>query len=200
MIRGGPKGELPFAAVSRIAVIIPVKAFSKAKGRLSSVLDDRARGALARTLALNVIAAAAPLSVIVVTNDEDVRIWAAEIGAKTVQDKGEGLSAAAHQGAVQAALEGFERVIVAHADLPHAKGLAWIGEFDGITLVPDRHGTGTNVIGLPASSSFRFAYGEGSFHRHCGEARRLGAPFRIVRDATLAWDVDVPSDLDTLTP
>ncbi len=186
--------------MSRIAVVIPVKAFSKAKGRLSTVLDRRERDALARTLASNVIAAAAPLSVIVVTNDEDVRMWAAKVGAKTVHDIGEGLSAAAHQGTVQAALEGFERVIVAHADLPHAKALAWIGEFDGITLVPDRHGTGTNVIGLPASSPFRFTYGEGSFGRHCREARRIGSPFRIVRDATLAWDVDVPSDLDTLKP
>ena len=39
-----------------------------------------------------------------------------------------------------------------------------------ITLVPDRHDDGTNVLALPADVGFRFAYGPGSFRHHLAEA------------------------------
>jgi 2-phospho-L-lactate/phosphoenolpyruvate guanylyltransferase len=51
---------------------------------------------------------------------------------------------------------------------------------------------------VPVDVPFRFAYGPGSFRRHAAEARRLGLGFRVVRDADLAFDVDVPDDLDRL--
>jgi 2-phospho-L-lactate guanylyltransferase len=61
--------------------------------------------------------------------------------------------------------------------------------------VPDRHDGGTNVACVPSAIGFQFAYGPGSFLRHCAEARRLGCELRVVRDAALGWDVDVPADL-----
>ena len=91
---------------------------------------------------------------------------------------------------------GVERVIVAHADLPLATHLGWVGDFDGVTLVPDRRDDGTNVICVPAGSGFGFAYGPGSFGRHHAEAERLGLPVRVVRERRLGWDVDHPADLD----
>lgn len=180
--------------------MVPVKAFSMAKGRLASVLADDAREALARRLATGVVSAAGSLPVYVVTDDDSVRLWAAALGATIIADPGRGLNAAAQHGVAQAVTDGFARVIIAHADLPNAVDLAWIAEFDGITLLPDRHGRGTNVIGLSVPSSFRFAYGEDSFVRHLIEARQTGQRVRIVRDLSLAWDVDVPADLspDTL--
>jgi len=48
---------------------------------------------------------------------------------------------------------------------------------------------------VPATAGFRFAYGPGSFVRHTAEAARLGLSLRVVRDAALGWDVDVPDDL-----
>jgi 2-phospho-L-lactate guanylyltransferase len=88
-------------------------------------------------------------------------------------------------------------VIVAHADLPLATDLAWLSWFRaGVTLVPDRHRDGTNVVCVPTRVGFRFAYGPGSFDRHYAEARRLGLPVRVVTEPLLAWDVDVPADLD----
>jgi 2-phospho-L-lactate guanylyltransferase len=88
-------------------------------------------------------------------------------------------------------------VVVAHADLPQAAGLADLaGEpGDPVTLVPDRADDGTNVAVVPAAAGFRFAYGPGSFGRHVAEARRLGLGPRVVRRADLAWDVDEPDDL-----
>ena len=88
------------------------------------------------------------------------------------------------------------RVIVAHADLPLADDLRPIADgFDGVTLVPDRRADGTNVLCVPAGAGFDFQYGPRSFARHRAEAERLGLRHRVVDDARLAWDVDVPEDL-----
>jgi len=58
-----------------VAVLIPVKAFGAAKGRLAEVLDGQARADLARSMATIVVAAAAPLPVTVVCDDDDVDAW-----------------------------------------------------------------------------------------------------------------------------
>ncbi len=55
------------------------------------------------------------------------------------------------------------------------------------------------MCSVPISLPFQFSYGEGSFRRHAAEARRVGAALRVVRRADLAFDVDVPDDLDRLT-
>jgi 2-phospho-L-lactate guanylyltransferase len=86
-------------------------------------------------------------------------------------------------------------VVVAHGDLPNARGLDRLGEPDRVTLVPDLREDGTNVAVVPAGAGFRFSYGPGSFERHRAEAARLGLACDIVRDVRLAADVDVPADL-----
>ena len=93
---------------------------------------------------------------------------------------------------------GFETVIVAHGDLPRATNLARCADFDGVTLVPDRHGDGTPVAAVPTGAGFRFAYGPGSFAAHVAEAERLGVAWRSLLDPDLAWDVDDPEDLVAL--
>ena len=90
---------------------------------------------------------------------------------------------------------GVEHVTVAHGDLPRAAGLGELPPFDGVTLVPDQPGDGTNVVRLPVGCGFRFSYGPGSFERHRAEGDRLGLPVRVLHAPALAWDVDWPADL-----
>ena len=52
-----------------VTVLIPIKAFHAAKQRLSPDLDPSQRADLARWMAAEVIAAAAPLPVVVVCDD-----------------------------------------------------------------------------------------------------------------------------------
>jgi 2-phospho-L-lactate guanylyltransferase len=179
------------------AVLVPVKAFRAAKLRLAPALDAPARAELARVMAGRVVEAASPLPVSVVCDDEDVADWAVTVGAAVIWRPGRGLNGAVADGVAALAAVGHDFVIVAHGDLPHAVDLAWIADFAGITLVPDRRDDGTNVIGLPARAHarFGFAYGPGSFVRHQMEAERVGMPVRISREPRLAWDVDVPDDL-----
>ncbi len=177
------------------AVLLPVKAFVTAKRRLASVLDDRSRAELARSMAEAVAEAAHDLPVFVVCDDEEVASWARDRAADVIWSPGKGLNGAVTDGVAHVATEGFEKVIVAHADLPHAEDLRWVADFEGVTLVPDRHDDGTNVACVPAAAGFRFAYGPGSFTRHLAEADRLHLPVRTERDERLGWDVDLPADL-----
>ena len=178
-----------------MAVLIPVKSFRAAKGRLSPVIAQDARSTLARSLAEIVVAAAAPLPVAVVCADAEVAAWAADLGALVIADPGGGLNAAVTEGVRVLRSIGVETAVIAHGDLPEATSLGWVAEFRGITLIPDRHGDGTNVIAIPTGSGFVFAYGPGSFGRHVAEAHRCKLPTRVVHDAALGVDVDTPSDL-----
>ncbi len=180
----------------QVTVLVPVKAFAHAKGRLADVLDPGAREELARTMAATVVAAAGRLPVAVVCDDEAVRAWAADLGVEVLWTPGLGLNGAVGAGVEQLAARGVDLAVVAHADLPLATDLAWVADFDGVTLVPDRHGDGTNVACVPTGSGFAFGYGAGSCARHEAEARRLGLPVRVVADVRLGWDVDRPEDLE----
>ena len=91
-------------------------------------------------------------------------------------------------------------MIVAHADLPHARPGA-LERFATIapgivTIVPCHRDDGTPVLSVPAGAGFAFAYGPGSARRHAAIARGLGLAVHIVRDPELGFDVDVPADLD----
>jgi 2-phospho-L-lactate guanylyltransferase len=181
-----------------VGVLVPVKAFADAKQRLGEVLPAADRERLARAMATRVVASAAPLGVWVVTDDDDVAAWAVEQGATPLRQQRAGLNAAVTDAVAVLAAAGVECVIVAHGDLPFATDLAALAEGDGVTVVPDRHDDGSNVLVVPTGVGFRFAYGPGSFARHLLEAERLGLAVRVVRDAGLGWDVDRPDDLVAL--
>jgi 2-phospho-L-lactate guanylyltransferase len=179
-------------------VLIPVKAFHHAKRRLGSTLADPDRVRLVRAMAAHVVAAAAPLPVAVVCDDEEVAQWAAGVGATVMWEPDQGLNGAVRAGVDRLARAGTRWVVVAHGDMPRARRLGALPPFSGVTLVPDRRDDGTNVLRLPTGHDFRFAYGPGSFHAHRAEATRLGLAVRVLRVPDLAYDVDWPDDLKEL--
>ena len=180
-------------------MLIPVKSFREAKVRLAPALSEPERAELARTMATRVLAAAGALPVSVVCDDEDVATWAHDNGAAVIWRPGLGLNGAVTDGVDELTRDGAIEVVVAHGDLPLADDLARVTGFAGITLVPDRHDDGTNVLCIPTRVGFTFAYGPGSFTRHRDEADRLRLPYRVLRDPRLGWDVDVPADLELPT-
>ena len=178
-----------------VAVVVPVKDFSRAKVRLAPELDPAERAELARRMATVVVRAAAPLPVCVVCDSDEVRAWATSEGARVIWTPGLGLNGAVQAAVDQLGAEGTATAVVSHGDLPLATHLDWVAATEGVTIVPDRHHDGTNVLAVPTGLGFRFAYGPGSFGRHRAEAVRLGQQVRIVHDARLGWDVDLPDDL-----
>ncbi len=185
-------------------MLVPVKAFLQAKGRLAPVLTNQQRARLARRMATVVVAAAAPWPAFVVCDDSTVAGWAEEVGATVVWRPGVGLNAAVGEGVAELRRLGVRRAVIAHSDLPLAESFAALAGFDAasgtpaVSIVSDRREDGTNVIALPTDAPFTFAYGAGSFRRHSAEARRLGLAVRVVRHRQLGFDVDLPSDLAEL--
>jgi 2-phospho-L-lactate guanylyltransferase len=177
------------------AVLVPVKGFGAAKRRLAEVLGPAERAELARTMAERVVAAATPLPVYVVCDDQEVAAWAEDTGATVLWRPRHGLNGAVADGVATLAGSGVDHVVVAHADLPLAHDLGALVRPGLMTIVPDRRDDGSNVMALPAATPFAFAYGAGSFHRHTAEARRRGLGVLVVRDRRLGLDVDVPEDL-----
>ena len=183
--------------MTNAGVVVPVRAFALGKARLADALDDATRAALARRWADAVVDAAADLPVVVVSSEHEVREWAGARGTSVLDDPGS-LDAAADAGRAELVRLGCARVVVAHADLPHARtfrALVRDASRPLLAIVPCHRDDGTPVLSLPADAPFTFAYGPGSFRRHVAEARQRGLGVRVVRDPDLAFDVDVPDDL-----
>ena len=194
---GIPTGAMP-------TVLIPVKGFRLAKGRLADRLDEAERSELARTMASQVGKAAGSLPTKIVCNNDEVADWARAVGAEVLWIDADGLNpaitaAVATLEAVPDPSEGTavsSHVVIAHADLPHAETLDGLAEAGTVTIVPDRHLDGTNVMALPLGAGFEFHYGPGSFEAHCAEALRCGLDLRVRRVTALEFDIDTPDDLD----
>ena len=183
-----------------VGVVIPIRSFIDAKARLAVDLPGATRGAFVQLLAERVVAAAGRLPVVIVTQSPEVAIWAEKQGLTVVVDSGGGLSEAATLGRDFFADQGFERVIVAHGDLPFCEELSSLG-FDQpaarVLLAPCHRTDGTNICSVPARAAFEFSYGPGSFARHKAEVERLGLELEVVTRDDLAFDVDTPEDLAT---
>lgn len=193
---GEPAGPSPLPD-GDVVVVVPVKAFDEAKARLAEVLDGSTRARLARAMADRVVAAAAPLPVVVACDDGDVARWADAAGCAVAWTPHLGLNGAVDRTVDRLEARGVRRVVVAHADLPFATGLTTLADAgaDEVLLVPDRRHDGTNVVSIPTGRTFRFRYGPDSFAAHRGEASRAGLTVRVVDSEALGWDIDEPGDL-----
>ncbi len=189
-------------STTTIAVVIPIKAFEQAKDRLSGVLSAVQRSRLARATALGVLESVRGSPVFVVCNDRDVSDWAQLHGASVVQQSGSGLNAAVQEG-ISAAHE-YERVMIVHSDLPLPNNLReLLGSTvasNTVTIVPDRHRDGTNVLIIPSGVDFHCHFGAQSFSAHVTEANKLGLAIEILEDDELGVDIDTPDDLLVLPP
>lgn len=183
----------------KTAVLIPVKPFNMAKSRLSPVRSPSDREAIAKRMLRNVLAAAQGLRVAIVAPSlaDDVRRFALVNGTRFIAEPaGGGLDGAVQFGVEQLARSDYDRVIVVHSDIPGVRDVSWMADTDGVIVVPDRTGQGTNALSVPTAEGFRFSYGPGSFERHCEEARRLGFDPKVVVDPEgLSADIDEPEDL-----
>jgi 2-phospho-L-lactate/phosphoenolpyruvate guanylyltransferase len=185
--------------------VLPVKSFPRAKSR--TALDDGPRAALAESMVTDVLAALSRATaldgILVVTREVRAVAAAAAVGAGVVDDPEErSHSAAALLGIAEARRRGAARVLLVPGDCP----LLDTGEVDrllaaaraGVTIVPDRHGTGTNALVLDPPDAMAPSFGPGSCERHTALARAAGVDVRVVEVPSLAFDVDTPADLAEL--
>jgi 2-phospho-L-lactate guanylyltransferase len=181
-----------------VALVVPVKSFMVAKGRLAGSLSPAERESLARNCATTVVRAASPWPVYVVCETDDISTWAHAVGARVVRANGMGLNEAIADGVHAVRADGFSHVVVAHGDLPLAQSFAHLVHADAVDIVPDRHRDGTNVLSFPTDFEFPTSYGAKSFDAHCRTIHQRGWTLHVVSDDNLSLDLDTVDDLDEL--
>ncbi len=189
--------------------VVPVKRLDAAKRRLVGALDPAARRGLSLAMLADVLDALAATpgldSTAVVSRDGDVAALARRRGLRVIPETGAGLNAAVAQAGNVLSAEGCARLLVMPADLPLAAPeeiaavLAALPEAPGLTLVPDRHGVGTNALACAPPDAVAPSFGAGSFARHLEAARDAGIPATVLRLPGLGLDIDTPEDLRALT-
>jgi 2-phospho-L-lactate guanylyltransferase len=182
-------------------IVIPCKPFGSGKSRLAPALGLDARRRLAayllkQTLDL-ALEVAAPDRVHVVTSDASVCAVARSRGARTVGDSGGGLNEA-----LSAACLELRRapLVILPIDLPLAKRdsiLSALAAPADVVIVPDRHGSGTNLLRLGAPVTPRFAFGSDSARKHRRLYEAEGLSVAVMTFADLAFDLDTPDDIDS---
>jgi 2-phospho-L-lactate guanylyltransferase len=137
---------------------------------------------------------------IVISRDSQVHTMARAADALPLAESGYDLNLALDQARRAAMARQADAILVLPADLP----LLTVADIEqlyrlaaggpGIVIAPGRNG-GTNALLLRPPMAIDFAFGVGSFHRHCALASAQALPCRVYDSATLAFDVDVVEDL-----
>ena len=189
--------------------VIPVKGFGEAKERLAGPVDPETRAKLAQAMLDDVLTALAgsrmTFGTIVVTSDDTAAGIARSFGCTVVDDSGsEGHSGAAMIGTNAAVEAGAERVLLLAGDCPllnprEIDRLLTAVPDEGVAIVRDRHGTGTNALLISPPRAIEPSFGEGSAERHLRIAREAGVSASFEDLPSLALDIDEPADLVALT-
>ena len=179
----------------QLAVLIPVKAFRAAKGRLAPVLTPTERAALARAMATTVVAAAGAAPGV-------RRLRRRRGGRLGRRDRGDGALASwtrAQPGGHRRRLDPRRQRLRARRRRPQrpspGDGFDHLVRPATITLVPDRHDDGTNVLALPSSASSSSATAPDRSAAISADAGLSGLAVEVLRDALLCLDIDTPTDL-----
>jgi 2-phospho-L-lactate/phosphoenolpyruvate guanylyltransferase len=190
----------------RTLAILPVKSLGAAKRRLAPALGSGSRQALAQAMFADVLASLRRVpgldSVAVVTADPVAGAAARAERVMVLRDTAQaGQSAAAAIGISYALAEGFERALIVPGDTPlldPGEVAALLRVRRAVSIVPDRHGTGTNALVLTPPDALAPSFGPGSLERHVAAATAAGATSAVEKLPTLMLDVDTAADLSAL--
>ena len=193
--------------MTRIAAIIPVSTLDGAKTRLGEALDAEERrdlvdGFLARTV-VAALAVDRLDDVLVVSPDREVLRRAADLGARTLRQRSRGLNSGLREARADVVAGGAEAILVLPIDLPFVTAetvgvvverLAQPKPTPAVVVVTDRHGTGTNVLGLRPPTAIEFAFGRDSRRVHRTAAETAGAAY-LELGGPLTIDLNTADDL-----
>jgi len=192
----------------KATAVLPVKRFGEAKRRLAGIDDERREALVAAMLEDTLEAIEGSRSIertIVVTGDPRAQEIVAASSAEVLPDPvDEGHVIAALAGIARAEVDGAACVALLPGDCPLLEPKELDRLLTGIpssfvSVVPDRHGTGTNALVLAPPNAIQPAFGEGSCARHVAAAREADVPFAVEELPSLALDLDTPADVVALT-
>jgi len=184
----------------KTVAILPVKSFDRAKSRLGGTSRADLAAAMAHDV-LDALERVRGLAQVIVVSSEP-RLAGAR--AVIVEDPHEvGHVDAALIGIRRAVEQGAGRVLLVPGDCPgidpvEVEALLAGGSPASATIVPDRHGSGTNALLIAPPLAMLPSFGPGSFARHAALARAAGLQVHVESPPSLTHDVDTLADLDSL--
>ncbi len=199
------------STVAATFALVPLNASTASKTRLRGALHDSEREVLTRWLAARVLGAITASGKVtrtaVVSPDPEVLEWALKFGIIPLLQQTGDLNDGLELGRRWAVREGASAVLVVLGDLPLLRpdDIAELVQLDqdannqrSAVLAPDRDEHGTNTFLQRPADLVPFAFGEGSFQRHCELLRATGVGATLYRSLGTAFDVDMPADLSEL--
>jgi 2-phospho-L-lactate guanylyltransferase len=193
--------------VNAVWAVVPGTGGEGAKQRLAPALGPEARRALALAMAERVLAALAGApsiaGTVVVTDDAPTVALATRMRARVCREG----AGAGHDRAVAAGVEllmreGREAMLCLPGDLPLVTSsdielvvAARRGARDFV-IVPARDRGGTNGVLCAPPDVIPLRFGHDSFPGHLASARETGIEPTVLHVAGIAFDVDVPRDLE----
>ena len=185
--------------------IIPAKPFSQSKTRLSPLLSLEQRVTLSRNLFLRTVKLVKQIGeVVVVSRDARVRQLAKQAGAWSLVEAGDTLNVAIAQAVEWVIARGGQTALILPTDLPLLTStdlLEIINLGDAtpcVVIAPCHRGNGTNALLLSPPNQISVAFGENSFSKHRQAALATGAEPLIYHSPTIAFDLDLPEDIEAL--
>lgn len=192
----------------KLWAVVPIKPLALAKSRLSGVLMPQERQRFVLNLLrynLGVLTALPHLidGVLVVSRDEAALAAANDFkGVQTLQESGAPqLNEALHLANRLVINLGADATLILPADLPlvtreEIERLVRLGsQPNRVVIVPDRCHDGTNGLMMNPPNLIGFAFGKGSFAKHCAAGEQAGAEVLVYESERLGLDLDLPEDL-----
>jgi len=190
----------------RRTILVPCKGLDQGKSRLASCIGARDRRLLCERFlecTLDVVAQIADSALIrVITADPDAIAIARRYGVSVILDKEGDLNAALTSARESIVASHGDRndveLMVVPIDLPLATPEALCrvqSPPTDVVIVPDDHGSGTNVLLLRgrAARELPFCFGPDSFQRHYTSAIDLSVSADAIIGTPLSFDVDCPA-------
>ena len=190
--------------------LLPLKDFVNAKQRLAGVLAPHERRRLFQAMVDDVLTVLAKHpdidNTVIVSDDPSAELLAEHYGVSYWPEfavQGSGLNSVVTNTAALLAAQGVDSLLVVHGDLPllcPQEISALVAAHQklpkpSVSIAPDRHQQGSNCMLCSPPQAISFHYGEGSLHKHCAQAARVGAATQVLALDGIGCDVDVPDDI-----
>ena len=185
--------------------VVPAKPFSQSKTRLSPLLSLEQRVTLSRSLFLRTVKLAKQVGdVVVVSRDRTVRQLAKQSGAWSLVEAGDTLNVAIAQAIEWVTARGGQTALILPTDLPlltfaDLREVVNLGDTPPcVVIAPCHRGDGTNALLLSPPNKINVMFGQNSFNKHQQAALAAGVEPLIYRSPTIAFDLDLPEDVEAL--